>query len=91
MTLSDFENLLSLQSWDIVIWDKDYAYKPSGYTSGESISLQAIDGFGDYQYLIMNKDNCEHFEVRLTGEMKALLYLSNNQFRKNFKNLADML
>lgn len=88
MTENDFQDLLRMQPWEVVIWDKHYAYKPTSYTS-ESVHLQSIGN--DYNYATLDKNNYENFEIKLSGEMKAILYLVHKQFKANMQNLADMI
>jgi hypothetical protein len=88
MTQNEFEELLRFQPWDIVIWDKHYAYKPNSYTS-ESVHLQSVGN--EYNYQVLDKNNYENFELKLSGEMQAVMILVQKQFKTNMQSLADMV
>lgn len=88
MTKEDFEILLRNKSWDIVIWSKNHAYCPSGY-GDDFISLQSAQNpYGDYDFKTITKENFHEYECRLTGEMKAVLYLSHKQIKEAFQHIG---
>lgn len=88
MTKEDFEILLRNQSFDIVVWNKHHAYNPSGY-GDNFISLQSVPNhYGDYDYQTINEENYHYYEVRLTGEMKAILYMTHKQLKEAFQHIG---
>lgn len=89
MTVEDFETILENQSFNTVIWDDRCAYKPTAY-SDDRIELTTMDGFGDYDFKILNRDNCDQFNVRLTGQMKAMLYITQKSMKDNLSRILEM-
>lgn len=89
MTVEDFETVLKNKSFNIVIWDERCAYKPTAY-SADHIELTTMDGFGDYDFKTLGRENCDQFYVRLTGQMKAMLYITQRSMKDNLSRILEM-
>ncbi len=72
MTFVEFEQIAESSNWDILVWNKNKAYKITGRAVDKShLSVNALDGM-DYQ--IINRDNYDQFEVQFSGEMQAAFH-----------------
>jgi hypothetical protein len=72
MTFVEFEQIAESSNWDILVWNKNKAYKITGRAEDKShFSVNALDGM-DYQ--IINRYNYDQFEVQFSGEMQAAFH-----------------
>jgi hypothetical protein len=97
MTREEFEYMCKAPSFNTIVWNDTNAYKISGYRAGDDIrpeqstfSLSPVDE-RDYDWKELNINNYKDFHVKLTGEMKALLYFSHNQNKNLFKRIGESL
>jgi hypothetical protein len=69
MTFVEFEQIVNSSNWEILVWDKLYAYKINGRAVDKSyFDVEALDG-GNWKRI--TADNCDEFQVQFSGEMQA--------------------